>query len=100
MPTQQNARINRITHKNGCAIFQGLFPGTRHGYNGDTEVYAQCVHAEEPEEGEQGDYVASSLPEMPGRTQTVVRTSEKYDLQVQTISKYLDRTILDAGRNC
>jgi hypothetical protein len=82
MFTYRNATSNRITHKNGCAIFQCLVPAARHGNNGDTEVDAECVDTEEAEEGKYSDHVASSLPEVPGRAQTVVHTSEKHDLQV------------------
>jgi hypothetical protein len=54
-----------MTHKNGCAIVQGFVPGGCHGNDGDAEIHAESVHTKEAEEGENSDYVASSLPEVP-----------------------------------
>jgi hypothetical protein len=68
-----------MTHKNGCAIFQGLVSESRHGNNGDAEVNAERIHAEEAEEGENSDHEASSLPEFPGRAQAIVERSGKRD---------------------
>jgi hypothetical protein len=73
------SQINAMTHKNGCAIFQGLVSASRHGNNGDAEVDAERVHTEEAEEGENSDHVTSSLPKMPGRAQPIVDSSEKHD---------------------
>ena len=67
---------------NRCAIGQGLIPAGCHGHDGHAEVDTKRVHAEEPEEGKKGHYVTSPLPEVPGRSQSVVGCSGNHDLQV------------------
>lgn len=89
-----------MTHEDGCAVFQGLVPPARHGDNGDAEVDTEGVHTEEAEEGEHGNNVPSSLPEVPGWTQTVVHTSEDNDIQVYRTQKYSNRNVLGARCTC
>lgn len=83
-----------MTHKDGCAVFQGHVPPGRHGDNGDAEVDTESVHTEEAEEGEQGNNVPSSLPEVPRWTQTVVHTSEDHGIQVYRTQKYSNIKVL------
>jgi hypothetical protein len=68
-----------MTYKNCCAILQCLVSQSRHGNNGDAEVDAERIHAEEAEEGENSDHETSSFPKFPGRAQPIVESSEKRD---------------------